>query len=68
MDEYKKLTIITSIFTIDILGKHRPDMEKSNWHYYETSKGKIYHFRKEHMVAVIERDDSALVMNTNMNN
>ncbi|MBI9090123.1 MAG: hypothetical protein JEZ12_12985 [Desulfobacterium sp.] len=31
-------------------------MEKPNWHYYETDKGEIFHFRKEHMVAVLEGD------------
>ena len=37
------------------LGQCRPDgKETKNWHYYKDTNGKIYHFRKEHMVAVVE--------------
>ncbi len=37
-------------------GKYRRDLEKKNWHYYETKHG-ILHFRKENMVAVEEWTD-----------
>lgn len=45
------------IYTINdreysFIGKHRPDLEKLNWHYYEDEEGALYHFRKEHMVSV----------------
>ncbi len=52
----KKLKVITTATEIEFVGKHKPEMEKPNWHYYETESGQIYHFRKEHMVAVIELD------------
>lgn len=37
-------------------GWHRKDLDAQheNWHYYESTDGKMYHFRSEHMVAVEE--------------
>ena len=35
-------------------GRYMREREKSNWHYYERVDGRIYHFRKEHIVSVIE--------------
>ena len=40
--------------THSFTGKHLPEREKPNWHYYETNTGTIFHFRKEHMVSVEE--------------
>lgn len=41
---------------INFIGWHRKDLDAQheNWHYYETTEGKIYHFRSEHMVVVEE--------------
>lgn len=52
----RRITIVTTIGKIDIVGFYRRDLEKPNWHYYEDSEGNIYHFRKEHLVYVIEKD------------
>ena len=41
-------------YTIDFVGNYLREREKDNWHYYETDKGEIFHFRKEHMVLVQE--------------
>lgn len=38
----------------NFIGKYRRDLEKPNWHYYETEKGKIVHFRKTQMQVVFE--------------
>lgn len=40
---------------ITFSGKHLPELEKPNWHYYQTDDGYMIHCRKEHMVYVIER-------------
>jgi phage pi2 protein 07 len=53
----KKITVTTTTGTaVSFNGKHRPDLEKNNWHYYEDEYGDIWHFRKEHMVFVHEED------------
>lgn len=39
------------------IGKYRRDLETSNWHYFETQSGEIFHFRKENMVAILEGND-----------
>jgi len=55
--KYKKIKIILNNYTstqINFVGFYRRDLEKPNWHYYETKDGNIYHFRKEFMCAVIE--------------
>lgn len=53
MSMYKIHTVLNQTpFTF--WGKYRRDLEKPNWHYYETDRGEIYHFRKEHMVCVEE--------------
>lgn len=53
----KKIKIITvGGAVVEFVGFHRRDLEKPNWHYYELEDGNIYHFRKEHMVAVLESD------------
>jgi hypothetical protein len=49
-----KYTIQTITTKVEFIGKHLPDREKPNWHYYMGEFGAIYHFRKEHMVFVIE--------------
>lgn len=50
----KDLTIILQTTTICFTGKYRRDLERNNWHYYETSRGDIFHFRKSEMVCVLE--------------
>ena len=55
--ENKKLTIICKNISVSFFGKYRRDLEKQNWHYYETSKGDIYHFKEFEMVAVLEGRD-----------
>lgn len=40
---------------IEFNGKHLPELEKPNWHYYQTDDGYMIHCRKEHMVCVIEK-------------
>ena len=44
--------IKTTTGSIRITGKYRRDLETEHWHFYEDERGTIYHFRKEHMVAV----------------
>ena len=53
---FEKLTILLDDLCVRFIGKHRPDLhEKSpNWHYYETTDGKIQHFRKDKMICVLE--------------
>ena len=41
---------------IDFIGVYRRDLEKDNWHYYETNTGTIIHCRKENMECVEECD------------
>lgn len=54
MSEWKKIVVVTTVGEFKFEGKHRPDLEKPNWHYYERSNGKFIHFRKEHMVLIDE--------------
>lgn len=63
----RKCILLTSGATIEIYAIYREDLEKPNWHYYETKDGKIHHFRKEHMVAVIEGISYKLVNRTSQN-
>ena len=38
-------------------GHERPDgKETMNWHYYLSSDGKWFHFRKENIVAIISKE------------
>lgn len=39
---------------VSFIGTYREDLQKENWHYYETETKKIIHFRKEHIVMVVE--------------
>ena len=54
----KKYKIYTSIDNgsepFSFTGKHLPERERPNWHYYEREDGAVIHFRKDHMVCVIE--------------
>lgn len=52
----RKIIIYTTIGVIRLIGKSRPDLEKRNWHYYETKTGAVVHIRKEHMIAVVDAD------------
>lgn len=58
----EKIRIITTAGSVDFTGIHRPDLEKPNWHYYQREDGKIMHFRKEHMIAVVEMPDLAVYL------
>ena len=51
---FKTMRIVTTVGVVSFIGRYRRDLEKPNWHYYETEKGDILHFRKEHLVAVLE--------------
>lgn len=37
-------------------GWYRQDLEKPNWHYYESVDGAILHFRKDRMICVVEKE------------
>jgi len=52
----KQIKIITTQGEFDFSGKYRRDLETKNWHYYEMENGDIIHIRKEHFVAVLERN------------
>jgi len=39
---------------LEFEGFYRRDLEKPNWHYYETTNGDIMHVKKEAMMAVVE--------------
>lgn len=54
MPEVKTIYISTTTAKFKITGWYRRDLEKPNWHYYEDIDGTLLHFRKEHLVAVIE--------------
>ena len=56
MDNPKRITVYTTQGAHQIFGRHMPEREKPNWHYYEDQDGTILHCRKEHMVCVIESD------------
>ena len=45
------------------IGRHLPDREKPNWHYYATEDGRILHFRKCHMVFVSEKLTEKIIEN-----
>jgi len=53
-EDLKQLTIVLKTGVISFLGKYRRDLEKPNWHYYETKDKDIFHFRKDQMVCVLE--------------
>lgn len=52
----KEITITTTVGQIRFIGRYLPERQCPNWHYYEDDGSNIYHFRKEHMVFVIEED------------
>jgi len=52
----KNIYIETTKGHFEFTGEYLRDREKPNWHYYRTNKNQILHFRKEHMVYVIESD------------
>lgn len=35
-------------------GHYCRELETENWHYYKDVQGNLYHFRKEHIIAVTE--------------
>ena len=49
-----KYRIFTAYGEYNFTGMYLRERESNNWHYYETIEGDIIHFRKEHMVMVIE--------------
>ena len=55
MEEFRNTRIFfINSHEISFNGKHLPEREKPNWHYYATDDGRIVHCRKEHMVCVVE--------------
>lgn len=56
MSEFKHIKILTTISEYNFIGKHLPDRQRPNWHYYQDKDGAIIHCRKEHMVMVIEKE------------
>jgi hypothetical protein len=60
---FEDIKIITSYgFVASFIGRYRRDLEVENWHYYETATGRLVHFRKEHMIAVLEGDNVKIEM------
>ena len=55
---FKTMRIVTTVGVVAFIGRYRRDLEAANWHYYETNKGDILHFRKEHLIAVIEGNEA----------
>ena len=51
---FKTMRIVTTVGVVAFIGRYRRDLEAANWHYYETDKGDLLHFRKDFMVAVLE--------------
>jgi len=37
-------------------GRFLRESEKPNWHYYRSVSGWLYHFRKDHIVAVVSKN------------
>ena len=56
--EFELLTILLSNKEVTFTGRYRRDLEKPQWHYYETKEGKIQHFRKSAMQGVLEGDEA----------
>ena len=56
MGEFNLYLITTTARQFSFIGKHLPERERPNWHYYQDKDGGILHFRKEHMICVIESD------------
>jgi len=50
----KDITVVLAVQNVAFTGFYRRDLETGSWHYYETINGDIWHFRKEHMIAVFE--------------
>ena len=42
------------------IGHYCREMEKEHWHYYKGTDGSTYHFRKEHIIAVTEKDNTTV--------
>ena len=58
--EFERMTILLPGKSITFMGRYRRDLEKPQWHYYETEEGKIQHFRKSAMQGVL-KGNKALV-------
>jgi len=52
----KFYTITTTHGEFEFYGWYRRDLETDHWHYYENDSGNLVHFRKEHMVSVLEEN------------
>jgi hypothetical protein len=52
MKQYK--IYVMGLSVIKFIGEYLRELEKPNWHYYRTSSGHVLHFRKEHMLYVVE--------------
>ena len=56
---FKTMRIVTTVGVVAFIGRYRRDLEKPNWHYYETENGDILHFRKDFMIAVLEDENES---------
>jgi hypothetical protein len=54
LEAFRHYCIETVLRSHQFIGRHRPDMEKPHWHYYERMNGTFLHFRKEWLVSVSE--------------
>lgn len=48
------ITTVNGVYPFTGWTRKDLDANSKNWHYYETTDGRIIHFRSEHMVAVEE--------------
>jgi len=55
MNKYHKIKIqLTGDIFLNFNGRYRRDLEKDNWHHYETENKKLYYLRKEHIIYVYD--------------
>lgn len=38
------------------IGQYFREKQKEHWHYYKDTNGVTYHFRKEHIISVAEKE------------
>ena len=56
MVKHYRISTISSVHVFTGWQRKDLDAQSPNWHCYETTEGKIYHFRAEHMVVVEENE------------
>ena len=55
-EKEKQIIITTTVSRLVFRGRYLPEMQRTDWHYYMTSEGKLIYVRKEFMVSVEESD------------